>query len=78
MAGDVARRRAQMDLTSMARTTSFTAAIVARMIARGEVAATGVRTPEQLVTGALCDRLVRELAAFRVGFELTEERVERL
>lgn len=62
--------------TSMARTTSFTAAIVARMIARGDLRATGVRTPEQLVTGGLFDRLLAELAAHGVGFELTDERVE--
>jgi saccharopine dehydrogenase-like NADP-dependent oxidoreductase len=64
--------------TAMARTTSFTAAIVARLIAAGAIQATGVRTPEQLVSGALLDRLVEELGALGVHFDLTEERVERL
>jgi saccharopine dehydrogenase-like NADP-dependent oxidoreductase len=65
-------------LTSMARTTSFTAAIVTRLIAAGAIRAAGVRTPEQVVSGALLDRLVEELGALGVHFDLTEERVERL
>jgi lysine 6-dehydrogenase len=64
--------------TSMARTTAFTGAIVARMIARGDLKATGWRTPEQVVTGALFDRLVRELAEVNVRFEMTTEKTEAL
>ncbi|MCP4517876.1 MAG: saccharopine dehydrogenase, partial [Delftia sp.] len=60
-----------LGFTSMARTTAFTGAIVARMIARGEVRARGILTPEQVVTGALFDRLVRELAEVNVHFEMT-------
>jgi saccharopine dehydrogenase-like NADP-dependent oxidoreductase len=61
--------------TSMARTTSFTAAAVARMAARGDLTATGVRTPEQLVTGPLLDRLLRELAGHGVRIELGADRL---
>ncbi|MFN8454270.1 MAG: saccharopine dehydrogenase C-terminal domain-containing protein, partial [Anaerolineae bacterium] len=59
--------------TSMARTTAFTGAIVARMVARGEVAARGLCTPEQVITGPLLERLLAELAAANVYFEVTAE-----
>lgn len=64
--------------TSMARTTAFTGAIVARMIARGDLQATGWQTPERVITGPLFDRLVQELAAVGVNFELTTEKTEAL
>jgi lysine 6-dehydrogenase len=67
-----------LGFTSMARTTAFTGAIVARMIARGQLRATGWRTPEQVITGPLFDRLVEELAALGVRFEMTTEKVEAL
>jgi lysine 6-dehydrogenase len=67
-----------LDFTSMARTTAFTGAIVARMVARGDLCGSGVRTPEEFVTGPLFDRLVAELAAANVCFEMASERVERL
>jgi lysine 6-dehydrogenase len=67
-----------LGFTSMARTTAFTGAIVARMIARGHLRATGWRTPEQVITGPLFDRLVEELAARSVRFEMTTEKVEAL
>lgn len=66
------------DFTSMARTTAFTGAIVARMIARGDLQARGWLTPERVITAALFDRLVRELAETGVLFEMTTEKVERL
>lgn len=66
------------DFTSMARTTAFTGAIVARMVARGEIRATGWQTPERLITGPLFDRLVKELAAVGVVFEMTTEKTEAL
>jgi len=69
----VDRYDAGTGLTSMARTTAFTGAIVARMVARGEIGTRGICTPEQLVTGASFDRLVAELAAAGVRFEVTEE-----
>jgi lysine 6-dehydrogenase len=74
----VDRYDAATGLTSMARTTAFTGAIVARMAARGEIGARGMCTPEQLVTGALFERLVGELAAVGIRFEMVEERVEVL
>jgi saccharopine dehydrogenase-like NADP-dependent oxidoreductase len=68
----------ELGFTAMARTTAFTGAIVARMIARGELKARGMRTPEQLVIGPLFERLVAELAAVGVRFEVTTECVESL
>jgi len=67
-----------LGFTSMARTTAFTAAIVARMIARGDVKTRGMLTPEQVVTGPLFERLLAELAAVRIRFEMTTEEVETL
>jgi len=64
--------------TSMARTTAFTGAIVARMVARGDLKAKGMLTPEQVITGALFDRLLDDLAAFNVRFDLTKEKVKPL
>jgi lysine 6-dehydrogenase len=64
--------------TSMARTTSFTAAIVARMIARGDLRASGVLPPEQVITGPLFDRLVGELATANIRFDVTVEKIETL
>jgi lysine 6-dehydrogenase len=64
----------QEGFTSMARTTAFTAAIVARMIARGELAHPGVpfTTPEQVVAGPLFDTLIKELAAVNINFEINQ------
>jgi lysine 6-dehydrogenase len=59
--------------TSMARTTAFTGAIVARMIGRGDISATGVVTSELVVVGELFERLVVELAREGVVFLVTEE-----
>jgi saccharopine dehydrogenase-like NADP-dependent oxidoreductase len=59
--------------TSMARTTAFTGAIVARMIARGDLRARGWLTPEKVVTGALFDQLVHELAKVNVLFDVTKD-----
>ena len=67
-----------LGFTSMARTTAFTAAIVARMVARGDLQARGLITPEKVITGPLFDRLVSELAAFNIRFDLTTESVETL
>jgi lysine 6-dehydrogenase len=64
--------------TSMARTTAFTGAIVARMAARGEIAARGMLTPEKVITGPLFDRLVEELAELNIRFEITTEKTETL
>lgn len=67
----------RLNLTSMARTTSFTGAIVARMIARGELQATGVLPPEQVITGPLVDRLLAELAAAGIRFEIIGGALDR-
>jgi lysine 6-dehydrogenase len=68
----------KLGFTSMARTTAFTGAIVARIIARGDLEATGMLPPEQVITGPLFDRLVDELAAANVRFDLTMEKMETL
>ena len=67
-----------LGFTSMARTTAFTGAIVARMIARGDLKAKGFRTPEQVVTGPLLKRLLKDLAAFNVRFKITTEKTKTL
>jgi saccharopine dehydrogenase-like NADP-dependent oxidoreductase len=61
-----------LGFTSMARVTAFTGAIVARMVARGDISGKGLATPEQLVAGAHLKRLVRELADQGIRFELTK------
>ena len=69
----------ELGFTSMARTTGFAGAIVARMAARGELEATGILSPEKVITaGPLFDRLVEDLAAMDIRFELTTEKVKEL
>jgi lysine 6-dehydrogenase len=78
-AGQPARAHAEMvdrwtdGFTAMARTTSFTASIVARMIARGDVATRGAQRPEAVVAGVAVDRLLRELFAHGIRITLSEE-----
>ncbi len=62
-----------LGFTSMARTTAFTAAIVARMIARGDLTrpAKPFITPEQVITGPLFDRLISDLANANVRFDIS-------
>ncbi len=67
-----------LGFTSMARTTSFTGAIVARMVARGDIKTTGMFMSEQVIFGPLFDTLVSELAAAGVRFTLTTKKVEPL
>lgn len=59
--------------TSMARTTAFTGAIAARMIARGEIKPGDAPfvTPEQVITGTLFERLIEELRSENIQFEIT-------
>lgn len=64
--------------TSMARTTAFTGAIIARMMGRGDLHVVGARTPEQVIVGPLFDRLVDELAELGVRFAMRTEKVETL
>jgi lysine 6-dehydrogenase len=68
----------ELGFTSMARTTAFTGAIVARMIARGDLKASGILPPEQVITGPLFDRLVDELAAADIEFDITVEKVNTM
>ena len=68
----------ELGFTSMARTTAMTGAIVARMIARGDIHSQGFLTPEQVITGPLVGKLVEELAAINIRFEITTEKVETL
>jgi saccharopine dehydrogenase-like NADP-dependent oxidoreductase len=67
-----------LGFTSMARTTSFTGAIVARMIARGDLRASGMLPPEQVITGPLFEGLVHELAVANIQFDVTVEKIETL
>lgn len=68
----VDRHDDQLGFTSMARTTATTGAIVARMVARGEISGSGWQTPEKLITGERFTRLVNELAEIDVRFEVAE------
>ena len=68
----------ELGFTSMARTTGFAGAIVARMAARGELKAEGMLNPEQVITGPLFDRLVEDLAAMDICFDLTTEQTKAL
>ena len=68
----------ELGFTSMARTTGFAGAIVARMAARGELKAEGMLNPEQVITGPLFDRLVEDLAAMEICFDLTTEETKAL
>ncbi len=61
----------ELGFTSMARTTGFAGAIVARMAARGDLQAQGMFNPEQVITGPLFERLVEDLAAMDIRFDLT-------
>ncbi|MBW2731348.1 MAG: saccharopine dehydrogenase NADP-binding domain-containing protein [Deltaproteobacteria bacterium] len=61
--------------TSMARTTGFPAAIIARMIARGELTRPGVHPPEALATQPnLVDHLLSELKARGVVFKASTDK----
>jgi lysine 6-dehydrogenase len=66
------RRDPPGGFTSMARTTAFTAAIIGRMAAARlfPPGITGLVTPEQIVVGPLFERLLGELSAAGVRFEI--------
>ncbi|MBX3001260.1 MAG: saccharopine dehydrogenase NADP-binding domain-containing protein [Caldilineaceae bacterium] len=64
----VDRHDDRLGFTSMARTTATTGAIVARMVARGEISGSGWQTPEKLITGVHFERLIDELARIDVRF----------
>jgi saccharopine dehydrogenase-like NADP-dependent oxidoreductase len=77
--GQPARVRAEMvdrwtdGFTAMARTTSFTASVVARMISRGEVVGRGAQRPESIVAGAAVDALLRALVGHGIRVTFSEE-----
>ena len=50
-------------ITSMGRTTGFTAAIIARMVGRGELVGRGVRGPESILDGRMVAGLLQQLAS---------------
>lgn len=54
--------------TSMARTTAFTGAIIARMIADGTIAGTGLRTPDELLHPDALEKLYAELRKDGIRF----------
>jgi len=56
-------------ITSMGRTTGFTAAIVARMLGRGEIEGQGVLPPEEVLGRAAVARLLAELSSKGVKVE---------
>ncbi|RLI10249.1 hypothetical protein DRO42_01860 [Candidatus Bathyarchaeota archaeon] len=58
-------------ITSMAKTTSYTAAIVARMLGRGDVSEKGLVPPVRVIRGDLFRRLRRELAERGVSIKQT-------
>jgi lysine 6-dehydrogenase len=68
----------ELGFTSMARTTAFTGAIVARMVGAGKTQKKGITVPEQVVTGDLFGELVDELAAAKVHFQMTSEKTKPL
>jgi len=58
-------------VTSMAKTTAYTAAIVARMLGRGEITERGFVTPVIGIRGGLLKQLIDELAKRGVTIKQT-------
>ena len=57
-------------VTSMAKTTGYTAALIARMLARGEFKKKGVHWPVRLIRGELFGELMKDLR--ERGVQVTE------
>jgi len=57
-------------ITSMARTTSYTAAIVARMLGRGDISEKGLVPPARIIRGNFFHKLLKELD--KNGVKVTE------
>ena len=57
-------------VTSMAKTTGYTAALIARMLARGDINEKGIHWPVRLIRGKLFDELMKGLR--ERGVEVTE------
>jgi lysine 6-dehydrogenase len=62
-------------VTSMGRTTGFTAAIVARMLGRGEIEGGGVLPPETTLGRAAVKKLLSELASKGVVVRRAQKRI---
>ncbi len=62
-------------ITSMGRTTGFTAAIVARMLGRGDFSGSGVLPPETALDGARVRALISELSSKGVKIRGSVKRV---
>jgi lysine 6-dehydrogenase len=60
----------EKSVTSMAKTTGYTAAIVARMLGRGDIKTLGIQWPVRIIRGNLLSNLLRELR--KRGVEITE------
>ena len=61
------------EVTSMGKTTGYTASIVTQMVGSGEVTGTGVVPPEKAVTGKRVSKLLSELGRRGVKFSLSGE-----
>jgi lysine 6-dehydrogenase len=48
-------------ITSMAKTTGYTAALIARMLGRGAIKQKGIQWPVRVIHGELCDELLESL-----------------
>jgi saccharopine dehydrogenase-like NADP-dependent oxidoreductase len=73
----VDRRDPESGLSSMARTTGFTCAAVARLVASGRFQKAGVSAPEEVGADAGCfEAVMAELAARGVRFERRVEEME--
>jgi lysine 6-dehydrogenase len=57
-------------ITSMAKTTGYTAAIIARMLARGDIKGKGIQWPVRCITGGLFEELMASLR--ERGVQVTE------
>lgn len=60
----------EKNITSMAKTTGHTAAIIARMLARGDIKQKGIQWPVRIIRGELFEELLRKLR--ERGVEVTE------
>jgi lysine 6-dehydrogenase len=58
------------NITSMAKTTGYTAAIIARMLGEGLIKEKGIKWPVRVIQGKLVDRLLGDLR--KRGVEVTE------
>ena len=48
-------------ITSMAKTTGYSAAIIARMLGRGAIKEKGIQWPVRVIHGDLCEELLSSL-----------------